>query len=135
MLPQVLAILAMAVAVAALIFSVSVVRRLQRVLGAREVTIDTMQNDLRALCNAAVTVGERMNQLEAQVKQLDQRQRELGLRQEQLGQAEPEDRSYDQAVKLVQRGAGVDELMEICGLTRGEAELVAMMHRMDVDRY
>ena len=135
MLPQVLAVLAIGIAAAALVVAVAMVRALRRQLEAREGAMNTMQNDLRALCNAAVTVGERMNQLESQVAQLDQRQRELGLRQEQLGQAEPEERSYDQAVKLVQRGAGVEELMEICGLTRGEAELVAMMHRMDVERY
>jgi hypothetical protein len=30
---------------------------------------------------------------------------------------------------LVTRGADIDELVETCGLTRGEAELLVMMQR------
>lgn len=90
-----------------------------------------LQGDLRALCGAAVAMGERVNGLERQLRQVAQRQEELGLRQEQLGAEESDGRSFEQAIKLAQRGAAVDELADICGLTRGEAELIAMMHRLD----
>jgi len=98
-----------------------------------ERTLQTVQTDLRALCNAAVTVGDRVKQLERHIGQLAREQKELGERQEQLGQSEPEEQSYAQAIKLAHKGAGVEELMDICGLSRGEAELVTMMHRLDQD--
>ena len=94
-------------------------------------SIVTVQKDLRALCNAAVQVGERLNRLEQELKGVQARQQELGSRQDKLDLAEPEARTFDQAVKLVRKGASVDELVEICGLSRGEAELIAMMHRLD----
>ncbi len=93
--------------------------------------IATVQKDLRALCNAAVQVGERLNRLEQELKGVQRRQQELGSRQDKLDLAEPEARTFEQAVKLVRKGASVEELMEICGLSRGEAELIAMMHRME----
>jgi len=92
--------------------------------------VKSLQNDLRALCNAAVGMGERVNQMERRLRQLSERQEALGLRQEQLNQEDPEARSYSQAIKLAHKGAGVDDLIEVCGLSRGEAELVAMMHRL-----
>lgn len=93
--------------------------------------LETMQNDLRALCNAAVQVGERANRLELSMKLLQQRQKELGVRQDQMVQSEPEARSYDQAIKLAQKGTPLEEIMDICDLSRGEAELITMMHRLD----
>jgi hypothetical protein len=93
--------------------------------------LETMQNDLRALCNAAVQVGERLNKLEQEFKGVQRRQQELGTRQDQLDLAEPEARTFEQAVKLVRKGASVEEIIEICDLSRGEAELIAMMHRLD----
>ncbi|MFA5626774.1 MAG: DUF2802 domain-containing protein [Thiohalomonadaceae bacterium] len=103
---------------------------LQRRLSQQASVLHTMQGDLRALCNAAVSVGDRINQIERRQRQLAKQQEDLGLRQEQLKQDAPEERSYAQAIKLAHKGAGVDDLVEVCGLSKGEAELVAMMHRL-----
>lgn len=92
--------------------------------------MQAMQQDLRALCNAAVGVGERVNRLELQLKEIAARQEQLGVRQDRLDQGVGDDRSYDQAIKMVKKGASVDDLVEVCGLARGEAELIAMMHRL-----
>lgn len=92
--------------------------------------LESMQKDLRALCTASVSMGERINRLEQGVKQVAQRQEEIGMRQDRLDRSDGGDQAYAQAIKLVRKGAGVDELMEICGLARGEAELITMMHRM-----
>lgn len=105
--------------------------RVRRGMAEQGQSVLAMQKDLRALCNAAVQVGERLNRLEQEIKGVQSRQRELGSRQDKLDLAEPEARTFDQAVKLVRKGATVDELVEICGLSRGEAELIAMMHRLD----
>ncbi len=104
---------------------------LQGRAGARHAAeMGALQSDLRAMCNAAVAMGERVNGMERRLRQLMQRQNELGQRQEQMEREEPEGQSYDQAVKLAQKGASVDDLVHVCGLTRGEAEMVAMMHRL-----
>lgn len=104
---------------------------LRRQLVGQRAILRSVQNDMRALCSAAVAVGERMNRFERSQRQLLERQNELGQRQERLGKEDTEEFSFAQAVKMAQKGASVDDLVEICGLTRGEAELVAMMHRLD----
>jgi len=93
-------------------------------------TISYLQHDLRALCNAAVSMGERVNRLERELRRLDQRQDELGL-QQQATVDESDGRSYNQAIKMAAKGAAVDDLVEVCGLSRSEAELLVMMHRLD----
>lgn len=92
-----------------------------------------LRSDLRAMCSAAVAMGERVHHLERQLREMAARQEALGMRQEQMGHQVPvaEEQSYDHAIKLAHKGAGVADLIEVCGLTRGEAELVAMMHRLD----
>lgn len=90
-----------------------------------------LQADLRALCNAAVQVGERVNRMERGLKALQQRQQELGVRQEQLALGDSPEPGFEQAIRLARKGSSVEELMEICNLSRGEAELISMMHRLD----
>jgi hypothetical protein len=76
-------------------------------------------------------MGEKVNRMEGELKALQQRQQELGVRQDKMAQSEPHDASFEQAIKLARKGSSVEEIMEICNLSRGEAELIAMMHRLD----
>lgn len=108
-----------------------VAMRLTKHLQQQRQNQESIQHDLRSLCNAAVQVGERANRLEGELKALQQRQQELGVRQDNMAHAEPEEVTFEQAIKLAQKGASVEELMEICSISRGEAELIAMMHRLD----
>jgi len=96
----------------------------------QEKILHGLQADLRALCNAAVGVGERVGSLERRQRELVRQQETLGLKQDKLKQEAPVDPSYAQALKLARKGASVEDLVEVCGLPRGEAELVAMMHRL-----
>ncbi len=105
-------------------------RRLQREMDGQHTQVRALQQDLRALCNAAVTVGERIARIEQEVKRQAARQNELGAMKERLESLDADERSFAQAVKLARKGAGTDELMDICGLSRGEAELIAMMQRL-----
>jgi hypothetical protein len=123
----------MAAAAALAVIAILAVVVLQRMAARQAVILRMLQNDMRALCNAAVGMGDRVNQMERRLRQLSERQEALGLRQDQLNQEDPEARSYTQAIKLAHKGAGVDDLIEVCGLSRGEAELVAMMHRLGKD--
>lgn len=122
---SILTLAALTLALAAMALAMVLFSRLR----AERVRLETVQSDVRSLCNAAVSVGQRLALAEQRLRQVAQRQDELGLRQEHHD--DPDARSYDQAAKLLRKGAGVDELMEICGLSRGEAELLTMMNRLE----
>lgn len=84
--------------------------------------IQQLEQELGALCSASVGAGEHVVKLEQQVQRITERQNQLELRA-------ASERPYSQASQLVNRGADINELMETCGLTRGEAELLVMMQR------
>ena len=44
------------------------------------------------------------------------------------GGAASSQRGYDLAARLVKNGAGVEELVASCGITRHEAELLSRLH-------
>lgn len=80
-----------------------------------------------SLKRANARIGEtqdRLTKLNQDLRYLRERQERLQLRGDNNASA------YDQAIKLVQRGADVDELINVCGLSRGEADLVIMLHGM-----
>ncbi|WP_455205828.1 DUF2802 domain-containing protein [Kaarinaea lacus] len=87
-------------------------------------TIALMQEDLSAMCNGAVGIGEHLARLEERTRTIDQRQ-------DQLEMQEAPDRSYKQAIKMVRSGANVDQIMTDCGLARGEAELLMLNKNID----
>jgi Flp pilus assembly protein TadB len=87
--------------------------------------IHSLQADMRALVSAAIGVGERVHRIEKSLKEVSHRQ------QEQIDHTDPGAQAYQQAIKMAQKGASAEELIEICGLTRGEADLIAMLHRME----
>ena len=78
-------------------------------------------NDVQALCTGTINMG---NQIDA----LEKRMRRLSERQDQLDSRDPMEQIYAHAIRLAQKGAGVDELVENCGLARGEAELLLRVH-------
>jgi hypothetical protein len=67
-------------------------------------------------------LGERLQEVEQQLRLLAERQDQLDLRR-------PMAQPYRLAIKLAQSGAGVEEIVGTCGINRGEAELVTMLHR------
>lgn len=83
-----------------------------------------VSDDLGALCNGSLGLGERLAKLESRLSSLAKRQEHLELQ-------EAPERSYKQAIRLVRQGANVEELMTDCGLARGEAELVLLSKQLD----
>jgi hypothetical protein len=80
------------------------------------------EQELAALCSAAVGAGDHVIKLEQQVQRMIERQNLIELRA-------AGSRPYTEASQLIHEGANVEELVESCGLTRGEAELLVMMQR------
>jgi hypothetical protein len=71
--------------------------------------------------NGTVRMGDAIHELRAVVAPLPDKLL-------QLEQRDPDTLSFDQAAKLVQMGASIDELTQACGLTQAEAQLMTRMH-------
>ncbi|MEJ2344744.1 MAG: DUF2802 domain-containing protein [Gammaproteobacteria bacterium] len=104
--------------------AVAAARRANRRLREQDQRLEALQEDVRALCAGAVGVDERMARLEQRARRLTERQEQIELR-------DSGDRLYAQAVRMVEKGAGVDELVSVCGLSRGEAELMVRMRGLE----
>ena len=100
------------------------IRSLRKQNRKQQQALAAVKNDLRALTTAAVSVGERLLEVE-------RRQRRLAERQEQVDIYESANQPYDHAIRMVEKGASVEQLVEVCGLSTNEAELLHMMHRFD----
>ncbi len=87
-------------------------------------TVRRLQDRLGLLNAHTAGVGQRLQEMEQQLRLLAERQDHAAMR-------EPENQPFALAIKLARRGASVEELMSTCGLPRGEAELVVMLHRKD----
>ena len=91
------------------------------------------QLELQELRSGLIGVGQRVLQLEAalgqvsdnlslSVKQLEEKQQAMEL-------TDPESKIYSRAMKMVQLGADLDEIMRECELPRAEAELLFNLHQ------
>ena len=124
MLPWVVSATMHAVLALACVFLILRVRGLQRQLDQSLAAVQMLRDDFGALTAGAVGVGDRQARLEQRIKRLRERQDQFELQ-------EPGSQPYAQAIRMVRKGADVEELVSTCGLTRGEAELIVMVHRMD----
>jgi bifunctional pyridoxal-dependent enzyme with beta-cystathionase and maltose regulon repressor activities len=88
----------------------------------KEALLKPLQWDLWALCESTSHAGDRLVQLEQQLRELLERQQQVEMRA-------PANHHFQHAIALVQRGASTDELVMSCGLARGEAELLHLLHR------
>ena len=119
--------------VAVLITSLFSFKRQRRLQELQSLSMESLQRDLRALANAAVGVGGRVLEIERQ-----QRKRPVVVSsQAELQTTAAVDfygssnQPYEQAIRMAQAGANVDDIVNVCGLSRSEADLVSMMHRLD----
>ncbi|MDD2800582.1 MAG: DUF2802 domain-containing protein [Methylococcales bacterium] len=114
------------IVLAVLVWVLRVNARLKRDLLRLEGIVKVNCNDIAGLCNAAVTVDNRINTTESQLNelwgQLDQYQQQAERNIEES--AHP----YSGDIRKVRSGAGVDELMQSSGLTHDEAALLIRLH-------
>lgn len=98
--------------------------RLQRRTRQHEGELQLLKEDMRALCDGSISMEEYKLSTEQQLRRLIERQDQSDFRES----ASP---TYNHAIKLVQKGVSIDELMAACGLVRGEAELLIRLHRLN----
>lgn len=92
-------------------------------------TVFHLKRDMRALTKAAVSVGERVMEVERRQRQLAEHKAPDDVYS--LDVFEAANQPYEQAIRMAQNGANQEELAKVCGLSSNEAELISMLHRWD----
>lgn len=82
---------------------------------------ETVKRELQELRSGTIGVGKRMLELEKRTEKQD-------ARLDESSQQDPQARLYSRAMKMVDLGAGIDELIAECELPKAEAELILRLH-------
>ena len=134
-----------------LLMSFFLIQRQRKQHHKHQLAMQSLQRDLRALANAAVGVGGRVLEIERH-----QRKRpavvspQNNIPRDVVQQAEPiaasykspmasapveyynsPNQPYEHAIRMAQTGASTEDIVNHCGLSKSEADLVSMMHRLD----
>ncbi len=99
----------------------SEVKQLKQFVSLQQKQLKDLSHELNTMTSAAHGVGKRITQLAGQIRELDDRQEEFDLKDQGS-------HSMQQAIALVHKGASVEELIENCEMSHGEAELLIMVH-------
>lgn len=92
--------------------------------------------EIAELRSGVMGVGRRTVKLEQFQQTLQQQQQAIAAEIEQISEHQqqiqlfdPESKLYSRAMKMVQLGAGLEEVIRECELPRAEAELLISLHR------
>ncbi len=96
-------------------------KQLKQFVALQQKQLKDLSHELQSMTSAAYGVGKRISQLAGQLRELDDRQEEFDLKDQGS-------HSMQQAIALVHKGATVEELVENCEMSVGEAELLIMVH-------
>lgn len=97
-------------------------RQLRQMQAALKSRCDTLGRELHATASGSMGVGQRLVACERQLH-------ELRTTITEMRQNDPLRVSYDEAARLVDLGADIDDLMNTCGISRPEAELVTALKK------
>lgn len=89
---------------------------LRAALAAQESRLDELRSQVAALIACSKGLGDRVQNHQANLRRLAERQTQI--------ERDESNSRFRSAAALVERGAAVEELVDRCGLSRGEAELV-----------
>lgn len=109
-------------AVLALAYSLIAFRRLKAAEKRYDALVNVLRHEINVMNTGAVGMGRRLKQIEEKLNITAEKQQELENR-------DPGALAYNQAAKLMEMGADVDDLISSCGIARPEAELMALLHR------
>jgi len=109
-------------AIVSALICIHVLIRIKRQERRQQALINVLRNEIRAMTNGSIGMGKRLLAIERTLDITIERQQELENR-------DPGVLAYNQAAKLMEMGASVDDLVRNCGIGRPEAELMALLHR------
>ncbi|WP_420599284.1 DUF2802 domain-containing protein [Neptuniibacter sp.] len=96
--------------------------RVQRQARQHQALINVLRNEIQAMTNSSIGMGRRLIEVEQKLNLTADKQVELENR-------DPGVLAYNQAARLMEMGADVDDLVKNCGIGRPEAELMALLHQ------
>lgn len=94
----------------------------QTALDGSQAATDALRQEVRALSAALGVFGQRLSRIEEGLERRADAAQPAGVR------SELERKSIEFATRLAGRGASAEELIELCGLSRGEADLLLRVH-------
>lgn len=97
-------------------------RQIRQLKSALKDRCDTLGRELHATTSGSVGMGQRLVACERQLH-------ELRTTLDEMRQNDPLRISYDEASRLVDLGADIEDLMNTCGISRPEAELVSALKK------
>ena len=84
--------------------------------------IHALKNQLSALCEGAAGTDDRILRFEQTLNKLRDHQHAIDLT---ANSSQP---SYDHAIRLARKGAGIAQLIDNCNLSDDEAHLISRLH-------
>ena len=92
----------------------------------------SLQGDLSAMCAAVVDTGVAIGVTTGDyVDKQDTNTRTRTVQQSKHERVKPQNRSISQARVLLDNGAEIGDVIDNCGISYGEAELIAMMNKLE----
>ncbi|MEO2266876.1 DUF2802 domain-containing protein [Pseudoalteromonas sp. YIC-656] len=132
--PNILLLIAVGVVVLLAVFVVIALARLSRLAASHSELqkqikdAEQTQNQSQILRAEVAEVRNALENMASHVQQLRERTQELAQLQDNIKEADPQARLYSRAVKMIELGAPMDEVMQECELPRAEAELLFSLH-------
>ena len=80
------------------------------------------KNEIEEIRAGLLKIGKHVMELQGQAQELKQKQQDIQL-------TDPESKIYSRAVKMIELGADIEEVMRECELPRAEAELLFTLHQ------
>jgi septal ring factor EnvC (AmiA/AmiB activator) len=95
--------------------------------------LEQSQHEIEELRAGLIGVGQRVLQLDSALSELGSQVsaavKDLTDKQQALELTDPESKIYSRAMKMVQLGADLEEIIRECELPRAEAELLFSLHQ------
>ncbi|WP_258868097.1 DUF2802 domain-containing protein [Alkalilimnicola ehrlichii] len=107
------------------IWAIRLSRRLQAVqaqVASLERTLQQNAECYQGLSAGAVGQGQHLVRVRQDLGRLKERI-------EQVANSDPNGSSFNQAIRMARKGASSEEIMEACGISQVEADLVLLLHR------
>ena len=119
----ILALVAAMSACVGMVFLTAWIKQLCKHQTQRDATLSSLQNTTNLLSREVLEARENRQQLQAQFKK-------LRAKRSQLDPNGSDAKPYSEAIKMVKKGATVNDLISLCGLSENEAELIFTIHGM-----
>jgi hypothetical protein len=84
--------------------------------------LSAIEDELHEIRSGSIGLGSKVKELISSLKDTQDQQQEIAMQ-------DPQSRFYNQAAKLVESGASIEELMRECDIPHAEAELLFNLHQ------